>query len=191
MHRLILVRHAAPRVQPDIPARDWPLSAEGRIQAERLAARLTTLCAPTVVYSSPERKAFETAGLIACALGLKVERASDLREHDRTGAGYLDADAFAAAIARFFACPEELVFGRETATQAGARFAAAVRELGARTPNRDILLVTHGTVLTLYAATVAGGAPLPFWRGLGMPAAVVFSLPDHRLLQQLQPPWPA
>lgn len=191
MRRLILVRHAAPRVQPDIRARDWPLSAEGRTQAERLAARLTALCAPAVVYSSPERKAFETAGLIACALGLKVERAGDLREHDRTGAGYLDADAFAAAIARFFTHPEELVFGRETAAQAGARFAAVVRELSARAPNRDILLVTHGTVLTLYAAAVAGVAPLPFWRGLGMPAAVVFSLPDHRLLQQLQLPWPA
>ena len=191
MHRLILVRHAAPDVQPGIPARDWPLSVDGRIEAERLAARLTTLRAPAVIFSSPERKAFETAGLIACAHGLKVERADDLREHDRTGVGYLDADAFAAAIARFFARPEELVFGRETAAHAGTRFAAAVRELSARTPNRDILLVTHGAVLTLYAAAVAGVEPLPFWRGLGMPAAFVLSLPDHRPLQRLQPPWPA
>src|SRR5579859_2379188 len=191
MRRLILVRHAAPAVQPDLPARDWPLSADGRIQAERLATRLTSLYTPAVVFSSPERKAFETAGLIACAFGLKVERVADLREHDRGGAGYLGADAFAAAITRFFARPEELVFGRETAAQAGARFAAAVRELSARTPDRDILLVTHGTVLTLYAAAVAGIEPLPFWRGLGMPAAVVLSLPDHRPLQRLQPPWPA
>jgi broad specificity phosphatase PhoE len=190
MRRLILVRHAAPAVQPAIPARDWPLSSEGRLQAERLAARLTSLYAPPVIFSSPERKAVETAGLIACALGLKVERVTDLREHDRTGAGYLSADAFAASIARFFACPEELVFGRESAVQAGARFAAAVRALSARTPDRDILLVTHGTVLTLYAVAVASVEPLPFWRGLGMPAAVVLSLPDHRLLQRLQPPWP-
>ena len=35
------------------------------------------------------------------------------------------------------------------------------------------------------------GEKLPFWRGLGMPATVVFSLPDHHLLQQLQPSWPA
>jgi broad specificity phosphatase PhoE len=189
MRRLILVRHAAPEVQPDLPARDWPLSSDGRIQAERLAVRLASLRAPPIVFSSPERKAFETAGLIACALGLKVERVADLREHDRSGAGYLAADAFAAAIARFFSRPEELVFGRETAAQAGARFTAAVHELSARTPDRDILLVTHGTVMTLYAAAVAGVEPLPFWRGLGMPAAIVFSLPDHRLLQRLQPPW--
>ena len=190
MRHLILVRHAAPEIQPAIPARDWALSTEGHLQAERLAARLASLCAPAIVFSSPERKAFETAGLIACALGLKVERVTDLREHDRTGAGYLSADAFAASIAHFFEYPKELLFGRETAAQAGTRFAAAVRELCARTPDRDILLVTHGTVLTLYAAAVAGVEPLPFWRGLGMPAATVFSLPDHRLLQQLRSPWP-
>jgi|SRR5690242_507952 len=190
MRRLILVRHAAPEVQPAIPARDWALSSEGHLQAERLAARLASLCAPAIVFSSPERKAFETAGLIACALSLKVERVADLREHDRTGAGYLSADAFAVSIARFFDYPKELVFGRETAAQAGTRIATIVRELCARTLDRDILLVTHGTVLTLYAVAVAGIEPLPFWHGLGMPAAIVFSLPDHRLLQQFQPPWP-
>ena len=38
--------------------------------------------------------------------------------------------------------------------------------------------MTHGTVMTLYVATVAGVRPIPLWRRLGLPSFVVLSLPN-------------
>ncbi len=42
----------------------------------------------------------------------------------------------------------------------------------------DNIVVTHGTVMTLYAAGVAGVEPKRLWRRLGTPSFVVLGLPD-------------
>jgi hypothetical protein len=46
--------------------------------------------------------------------------------------------------------------------------------------------VSHGTVITLFAAQHAGVAALPFWKRLGMPAIVIVSLPELRLLEVIE-----
>ena len=40
--------------------------------------------------------------------------------------------------------------------------------------------------MSLFAAQHAGIAPLPFWKRLGMPAIVVLSLPELRLLEVIE-----
>jgi broad specificity phosphatase PhoE len=94
--------------------------------------------------------------------------------------GYPD---FEQAVAAFFARQDALVFGEETAAQAGARFNTAVQTVLASYPGKNVAIVAHGTVITLFAAQHTGIAPLPFWKRLGMPALVVFALPDLRLLE--------
>ena len=42
----------------------------------------------------------------------------------------------------------------------------------------DNVVVTHGTVMTLYAAALAGVEPKRLWRRLGTPSFVVLGLPD-------------
>src|SRR5262245_37976304 len=70
---LLLIRHALPlRVENrDGTPADPPLSAEGRLQAERLAAWLTD-DKIDAVYTSPLRRARETAEPLAGALGLRA-----------------------------------------------------------------------------------------------------------------------
>jgi probable phosphoglycerate mutase len=79
-----LVRHAA----HDLIGRvlvgrsvDVPLNAEGRNEARSLVRRLAREAAARVL-SSPRRRARETAAPIAAALGLGVELAVELDEHD-------------------------------------------------------------------------------------------------------------
>src|SRR5262249_6005844 len=152
-HHLLLVRHSTPEIALGVPARDWRLSAEGRARAHLLAERLTAY-SPALLASSDEPKAIETASILGQRLGLSSEIVPDLREHERPNAPLLDAAAFQAAIARFFAHPEAIVFGAESAAQALARFSHAVSGLIARAPAGDTLLVTHGTVLALFVAAV-------------------------------------
>jgi broad specificity phosphatase PhoE len=147
-----------------------------------LAARLAAH-APDVIVTSRESKANETGALVAERLHVTLEVADGLHEHMRERASWLPEQEFEQAVAAFFARPNELVFGEETAAQASARFDAAVQNVLARHPSEAVAIVAHGTVITLFLAQHAGVAPLPFWKRLGMPAFVALSLPELGVLE--------
>jgi len=85
-------------------------------------------------------------------------------------------------VAAFFSSPNALVLGRETANQAHARFSTAVNAAMAQFPGQSIAIVSHGTVITLFASRLLGLPPVPFWRRLGLPSLVALSWPDVALL---------
>lgn len=179
---LILIRHSQSHPQPERPASQWSLTEAGRRRCIALAERLAAY-APDVLVTSRERKASETGALVAARLGLPALGADGLHEHLREHVGWLPNPAFEQVVAAFFMRPNELVFGEETAGQAGVRFDTAVRDVLAAHPGQTIAMVSHGTVIALFVAQHTGIAPLPFWKRLGMPAIVVFALPDLRLVE--------
>jgi broad specificity phosphatase PhoE len=136
--------------------------------------------------TSRERKASATGALVAARLALPTVVADGLHEHQREHVGWLSNSAFEQAVSAFFTQPNELVFGEETASQASARFDAAVRDVLAAHPGQTLAIVSHGTVMTLFVAQHAGVAALPFWKCLGMPAIVVLSLPDMALVEVIE-----
>jgi histidine phosphatase superfamily protein (branch 1) len=83
--RLILVKHAEPVVEPDVPPNRWELSERGKDRCVALAERLRRY-RPAAVVASEERKAAQTAGLVAERLGMAAATFPSLHEHDRTGA---------------------------------------------------------------------------------------------------------
>ncbi|MDE2715611.1 MAG: phosphoglycerate mutase family protein [Chloroflexota bacterium] len=177
MRRLVLVKHSMPEIDPDKPASAWKLGEVGRGRAESLAAKLMEFN-PCMIWSSREPKAIETAETVAGERGVPVEIAVGLEEHHRDNVPFLSSkDEFEEAVERFFLHPDELVLGMETANQARDRFAAAIdKVIGAG--QTDSIVVTHGTVITLYVASVAGVQRMGFWRRLGLPSYVVLTLPD-------------
>jgi broad specificity phosphatase PhoE len=184
-NKLILIRHSQSQPNPALPASQWPLTAEGRRRCGPLAERLAAY-APNAIVTSHERKAIETGALVAARLGLPATAGDRLHEHQREQVGWLPSPAFEQAVAAFFARPDELVFGEETAEQAGARFEAGVRSTLAAHPSQTVALVTHGTVITLLVAARTDRAALPFWHSLGMPAIVVMALPGLELLEVIE-----
>jgi broad specificity phosphatase PhoE len=182
---LILIRHSQSQTDSTRPASQWPLTEEGRRRCGPLADRLAAY-APSAIVTSHERKAIETGVLLAARLGMQATLAEGLHEHQREHVGWLPHPEFEQAVAAFFARPNELVFGEETAGQAGARFEAAARDVIAAHPGQTVALVTHGTVMTLFVAAQAGLAALPFWNSLGMPAIVVMRLPGLELLEVIE-----
>jgi broad specificity phosphatase PhoE len=176
---LILVKHAMPAIDPARPAHEWPLAEAGRRSCAPLAAALAAY-QPAQIVTSTEPKAAETGRRVAEALGLPCATAPDLHEHDRANVGWIaEPTAFRAAVAAFFAHPDQLVLGRETAARATTRFTAAVDAALARHPAGTLVIVAHGTVIALYAAARAGLAPYPLWQRLGLPSFVALALPDH------------
>ena len=186
MQKLILVRHSLSEIVPYLPANQWYLSDAGRRRCKLLAEKLDVY-KPEVIVASREPKATETGQTVANLLDKPFETAELLHEHDRSNIGLFDTKKqFVAQVVNFFENPQRLVFGRETADEAHRRFAGAIDGVIEKYPSRNITIVTHGTVITLFVARNAGLEPFPFWNRLGMPSFVVLSLPDFNLLTVIE-----
>ena len=174
---LILVKHALPQIDPMVPANQWRLSEEGQCFSQVLAQKLAQY-ELDLIFSSVEPKAIETADIVATALEKRVEVVEDLHEHDRNNVGFLEKKKFEASVAQFFNQPDLLTFGDETADQAHHRFSRAVMGIIEKYADKNIALITHGTVLTLFVSRLVGVEPFAFWKGLELPSWVVLSHPD-------------
>jgi broad specificity phosphatase PhoE len=178
---LILVKHSLPEIAADQPANQWKLSTEGRLRVHRLAAKLRRF-GPEVILTSSEPKAKETAELLAGLLQLEIQVTEGFHEHDRTHTPFLNQAAFQACIHEFFQKPDLLVFGGETADQAHTRFEGAV-ETGLRAhPDKTVIIVSHGTVISLFVARRTGLSDWQLWNELGLPAFVAMDLESNSLI---------
>jgi broad specificity phosphatase PhoE len=181
MRKLILVKHSQPQIVADVPAKHWRLSAEGRRRCVALAARLATYDLGHIVAST-ESKATETAHLVASQLGMAYTMHAGLHEHERSTTGFLSSSAFHDAVTAFFACPNELVFGDETAEQARSRLTNAVEGMLRAHPSGNVAIVAHGTVISLFVAAHTNLDPFELWQQLGLPSFVVLALSPFELL---------
>ena len=178
---LIFVRHSlVDRIQ-DVPAREWNLSDVGRQRARKLVDKLIEY-RPEVVISSDELKAQQTAEILGEGLGLKYSVMKDLHEHDRRQVPFLDNGEFQSLVQEFFVKPDTLVFGNETANQALVRFRGAIHLALESSDAKTVLIVSHGTVISLFVSWLTGQSSYAFWKGLGLPSFVVLDLQSKILL---------
>ncbi len=181
VRRIVLVRHAKPRIEENVPSAQWKLSPEGAQASARLAERLLEFDFSQIA-SSPEPKAVGTAQAIAPRLGLALEIDDGFAENSRKSVGFMPREEIEAGIAALFANPGSLVFGDETANQCFHRFQQALDRQVAKSTG-DVIAVTHGTILSIYVARTLGIDPMPFWRGLGLPCAIVLSDAEMRIIE--------
>ena len=182
MRKLILVKHASPLVIPGTPPEKWKLSDKGRESCEPLAEAVREH-APAVIVSSEEPKAKETAELLGEKLAVPVETAKGLHEHDRSNVPHMRSGEFISHMEVFFRKPTERVLGRESAVQALDRFESAVNAVVAKHPEGNIAIVSHGTVIALFAAEFSDRYGFELWREMGLPSYAVFRLPGFELLE--------
>lgn len=183
MNRLILVKHSSPQIEKHTPARKWKLSTEGKVRAERLAEVLATY-QPVKVYSSAESKARETAGIIAGKLGLSYQVADNLHEHDRRFTPYVSVAEFQSLARRLFENPDQQVFGEETGSQALRRFRAGIENLTKHEATGALVIVSHGTVISLYVEWLTGCDGYTLWKELGLPSYIVID-PQHKTIDHI------
>lgn len=180
---LILVKHSLPEIVENLPAREWRLSSEGGIRAEKLADRLRNHH-PEVIASSVEPKAMETANVIAEKHGLTVRVFDGLHEHDRNNVPYLSRDQFEGAILEFFEKPDKIVFGNESADQSCERFEQAVHSVLNEYRDKTLVIVAHGTVIALFVSRLTGIPGFLLWKELGLPSFVVIDVQSNTLVER-------
>jgi broad specificity phosphatase PhoE len=142
------VTHPQVRIDANVPVPEWGLSEIGRARA------LAMLDQPWVgsirrIVSSAERKAIETAEILAKHLGLAVEVREAMHENDRSATGFLPPPEFEAVADRFFANPHKSIRGWERAIDAQQRIVSEVEAVLDAAVGGDIAFVGHGGVGTL------------------------------------------
>ena len=158
--------HPQVRVDPTVAVPDWGLSDIGRSRTESISHSLS-LRGTTSIISSSERKAVETADMLARPLKLRVQERPATHENDRSATGFLSPDVFEETANRFFECPVESIDGWERAIDAQSRIVAEVMSAIQDHVSGDLLIVGHGGVGTLLYCHFA---EVPISRAFDQPA---------------------
>lgn len=165
---------------------DHPLSAEGRAQAGRIAARLQGRVA--AVISSPVRRAIETAEPLAAACGLRVETDAAFTEIDVAGwsgkrFADLHGDPAWGPWNRFRSTAA--VPGGEAMLAVQARAIAGLVRLCVAHPDAALAVVSHADVIKAVLVHFLG-APLDLLRRLeiapGSTSELVVAPEDAKIL---------
>jgi len=154
---LLLIRHALPtRVELIEGPADPPLSELGARQAEALAAWLADEPIDAI-YTSPLRRAVETAAPLAEATGLGPVVDEDLAEYDRHASEYIPMEELRAEGGERWeqAIADWSLGGSEMETWFDAAVAAVERVVTAH-PGQTVAIVAHGGVVNAYLAHVLG-----------------------------------
>ncbi len=161
---VILVRHGEPTpADRQATVYDPPLSERGRWQARRLAARLAPLRLDAL-YSSPLKRALQTAQPLAEATGLEIREVPDLREVEmdlarlRSLSQRLGREALIEELGRrLLATPRwDMLPGFEPSHRFRHRVLRAMQEIVSRHPGGRVVVVCHGGVINIYLGRVLG-----------------------------------
>jgi probable phosphoglycerate mutase len=163
---IVLVRHALPvRIDqaPDGGAADPGLADRGVEQAARLAAALAG-DKVDALYSSPMRRALETAAPLADALGLAPVVEPGIAEFDGGHSSYVPVEELrAAGDPRWHLIVAGDLYGAGVDPVAfRQRVVEAVDAIAAQHPGGRAVLVCHSGTINAYAGSVLG-QERPLW----------------------------
>ncbi len=138
---------------------DRPLTARGRAQVETLAAELAEAAALSAIYSSPLRRALETAAAVGACTGLEPVAVDDLREVNVgawTGLSRAEVELqFPEEFRRWLDGGEGWADG-ETYEEMSSRVVSAVLRIADAHPRDEVLVVSHGGPIRALQAAAAG-----------------------------------
>jgi broad specificity phosphatase PhoE len=181
---VFFITHPEVVVDPRIPVPQWKLSARGIARAHRMLEQDWVADIGHIV-ASEERKAMDTAELLAGHLGLSFATRAELRENDRSATGYLQRGEFEATADLFFKQPDRSVRGWEPARAAQARIVDVIDGILKAAPPVNIAVIAHGGVGALLLCKLKG---VPINRAEDQPGEgggnfFVFRRDDRALLQ--------
>ena len=173
---LILIRHALPvRRELDEGIADPELSPAGHAQARHLAEYLASEPLDAL-YTSPMRRAVQTAEPLAVAKNLPITVIDEVAEWDRNASEYIPLEELKAAGDprwRTMAAGE-FDFGEETPEQFRGRVVTALEALVEAHPGQRVAVTCHGGVVNAYLAHV-----------LGLPVSPGFFFPNYTSIHRV------
>ncbi len=173
--KLLLIRHAESQGNHEgrlQGRREFPLTARGREQCQALAARMATLPV-SAIYSSPIRRAYDTALVVAVQLGLEVTPEPRVQEYDfgdrLSGLTWPEIREKQPEIVKALTSNRSefpLYPGEEGRGAFHQRVCAAIGDIAERhREDTAVVIVTHAGPIVVYVMNTLGrgyGRPVPF-----------------------------
>jgi broad specificity phosphatase PhoE len=163
MGKIFVVRHGQDEDNANLllnGRRDRPLTALGRKQAEAAAQKLKKYHIDSI-YSSPLKRAFETAQIIAKELGIsRIQKDENLIERDfgiLTGKPYTEVPKYATKMLS----TDHILFllageGVEEFPAVYKRAEKFLKNIQKKHPEENVLIVAHGDVLKMMESIALG-----------------------------------
>ena len=161
--KLLLIRHGLPEaiVRDDGVAADPPLSEMGQRQAHKMAEWLEGEAIDRL-YTSPMRRAMETAEPLVARRGLEAEVCDDVAEFDQHASRYIPYEEMKQRDPKAW---ERLNSGQPSAgfKPFADRVVGALEDIIADNRGKTVAITCHGGIVNVWAARVMGFEPRMFF----------------------------
>lgn len=149
-NKYLILRHAETIKDPNKPAPKWDLTPDA---LEKISEYISggKFEGITKIVSSTETKAVATGKPISDFLNLQIEKLEEFVEVKREKK-FLTDEEFLDQKRRELTNLNQIENGVESANQALARFESGIQKLEDMHSGENILIITHGTIMTLYLA---------------------------------------
>jgi broad specificity phosphatase PhoE len=149
------LRHGHTKADKDLPISQWVLSSRGEEQAQKLVEE-GIFKDIDLIFSSTEKKAYQTAKPIADALGKEIVQIEELSELDRDKGGFMGKDEYEETVKKCLGNLNQSINHWETANHALNRFSRKIDELDKEYEDKKILVVGHGFTINMYFSKLLG-----------------------------------
>lgn len=149
-NKYILLRHAETLKDPNKPAPEWDLTPNSleKINEYISEGKFSNI---TKIFSSTEPKAIATGKPISEFLNLPITEMEEFVEVKREKK-FLTDEEFLDQKKRELTNLDKVENGAESAYTALARFESGIQKLEEKYFDESILIITHGTIMSLYLA---------------------------------------
>ena len=149
-NKYLILRHAETIKDPDKHPEDWLLTPDALEKINEYISE-DKFVGITKIVSSTEPKAISTAKPISFHLNLQIEEMREFVEVKREKK-FLTDEEFLIQKQKELEIRDEKVNGVESGNEAIERFKSGIQKLEEKLQNECILVITHGTIMTLFLA---------------------------------------
>jgi broad specificity phosphatase PhoE len=151
--KILLARHADAWNQDGVfhGKTNVPLTKEGEDEAFELAEKLREHN-PSIIYSSPIKRAMDTAKIIGGALDIPIRSAEQLDPLDLGEFVGKDTDEYLPDVKHYLENPEEEIPGGESVNEWAGKYIPFFDKFHQNKSNQAIVFLTHGRNIVLTKA---------------------------------------
>jgi broad specificity phosphatase PhoE len=160
---IYFLRHAESEVDLSTPLHEWPITPDGLEKTKELASKEVFEAIQGIVHSN-EKKACQTVDAFAEGLDVQKYALSGLDELKREHEGTLSNEEYRARVRETLVNMDENAPGWESGAAALKRFESAVNKINMMFHRKNILVVSHGIVLTAYFCKLKNFQSIAFER---------------------------
>ena len=160
---IYFLRHAETEVDLSTPAREWAITSDGLVKFKELASTEAFGVIDGIVHSS-EKKARQTADAFSDKLDVQKHELPGLDELKREHEGSLSNEDYRARVRETLMNMDNNTPGWESGASALRRFESAASKIDLMFHRKNVLVVSHGIVLTAYFCKLKNFQAIAFER---------------------------